>query len=74
MNALEWTELRRWTENHYYHHINWGWNGDNNGYFLRNVFDITLPQELDPDSCVSDSIEYNFIYDLEIVPNITKQE
>ena len=24
---------------HYYYHFNWGWYGDCNGYFSKNVFD-----------------------------------
>ena len=74
INALEWIEQKRWTEDHYYNHINWGWNGENNGYFLRDVFDITNPQGLDSGMRVSDSIDYNFTYDLKIIPNITKQQ
>ena len=72
MNALEWTELRRWTEIHYYHHINWGWDGESNGFFLLNVFNTTRPSQLDPGMSIVGS-NYNFTVDLKIIPNISKQ-
>lgn len=72
INALEWTELRRWTENHYYHHINWGWDGESNGFFLFDVFDTARPSQLDPGMSIVGS-NYNFTVDLKIIPNISKQ-
>ncbi len=45
----------------YYNHINWGWNGSSNGYFLDNVFDTSLrlnhPMNVYPD--VSTARNYN---------------
>lgn len=72
INAFEWTELRRWTEDHYYHHINWGWNGESNGFFLLNVFDTSRPSQLDPGMSIVEA-NYNFTVDLKIIPNISKQ-
>ena len=71
INQLLWTEVRRWTTDDYYHHINWGWDGDSNGYFLCNVFDVSNSHELDLGVGVSNS-GYNFTVDLKIIPNIQK--
>lgn len=51
-----------------YHHINWGWNGTSNGYFIADVFDAASPYELDPNV---HSIAYNYYNtNLNIYPNI----
>jgi hypothetical protein len=31
----------------HYAHVNWGWNGSGNGYYLSNVFDTDNPLMLD---------------------------
>ena len=31
-------------EHKYYNHINWGWNGKDNGYFIDNVWDTGNPK------------------------------
>lgn len=54
-----------------YNHINWGWDGDSNGYFLSNVFNTAAPSQLDPDMSIVES-RYNFTIDLKIIPNISK--
>lgn len=43
-------------------HVNWGWNGKANGYFLDGVFSIT--NELEYDYALSFSGSYNFKYNL----------
>ena len=35
-------------EHYSYNHINWGWDGKCNGFFLDNVFDTTRPYSSDP--------------------------
>ena len=35
------------TEHYYYNHINWGWNGFDNGYFLDGVWDLSQYDILD---------------------------
>lgn len=52
-----------------YNHFNWGWNGNSNGYYLANVFDVTQYAELD--FGVTSTATYNFTYDIEILPYIT---
>lgn len=72
INAFEWTELKRWTEDLFYHHINWGWDGQSNGFFLLKVFDTSRPGQLDPGMSTVET-NYNYTVDLEIIPNISKQ-
>lgn len=36
-----WTLDSHTTETHAYYHLNWGWNGNCNGYFYEGVFDTT---------------------------------
>ena len=53
-----------------YNHVNWGWNGRNNGYFLDNVFDISAYHSLDPSPYQPDS-GHDFSYGVEyIIPYI----
>lgn len=52
-----------------YNHFNWGWNGNSNGYYLTNVFDVTQYSELD--FGVTSTATYNFTYNIKIIPNIT---
>lgn len=51
-----------------YNHINWGWNGACNGYYLSTVFDTSLPHRLDSNSSTTGSINYTI--NLQIYPNI----
>jgi len=46
-----------------YNHVNWGWNGRNNGYFLDNVFDTTNYHSLDS-SPYPPTASYNFEYNI----------
>ena len=43
-------------------HVNWGWNGKANGYFLDGIFDIT--NELEYDYLLTFNGNYNFQYRL----------
>jgi len=43
-SATSWTLISYQRKNELYVHINWGWNGDGNGYFL---FGITNPTKID---------------------------
>lgn len=45
------------TEQYYYNHINWGWNGLDNGYFLDGVWDVSQYESLDS---LSTHQQYNF--------------
>lgn len=50
-------------------HCNWGWDGNNNGYFSINVFDTANPSKLDTGS---EKLRlYNFTQSLKIVTGIT---
>lgn len=62
------TEQWRETSQSYYNHFNWGWNGDSNGYYLCNVFDVRRYSELDSD--VSSTATYNFTYNITMFPYI----
>ena len=46
----------------YYNHINWGWNGRNNGYFLDNIFDTQNYQNLD--SSPYSTVNINFTHEI----------
>ncbi len=46
------------TVTNYYNHINWGWDGMNNGYFLDDVFNTATPYRLDYGS--SNVANFNF--------------
>ena len=47
----------------YYNHVNWGWQGDSNGYFLANVFNTTSADSYD--EFFSHMANYNFINQLQ---------
>jgi hypothetical protein len=48
------------TRNTYnYAHVNWGWDGRGNGYYLTNVFDTSSPYSLDDSSLIIEN-NYNF--------------
>jgi hypothetical protein len=49
--------IRELDSNHHYAHVNWGWNGTGNGYYLSNVFDTNAPYKLDS-GCSSTSNGY----------------
>ena len=51
-----------------YNHINWGWNGDCNGYFSSVVFNTASPHALDPNSTITGSA--NFTVNLDIYSDI----
>ena len=70
MPQLLWTELRRWTTDHYYYHINWGWNGDSNGYFFRDVFNTDSSSDLDTEEYEE---SFDFTTALMMYANITKK-
>jgi hypothetical protein len=62
INRLELNSLGEPTEtrNTYnYAHVNWGWDGRGNGYYLTNVFDTSLPYSLDDSSLIIEN-NYNF--------------
>lgn len=39
-----------WRKTETYFHLNWGWNGSDNGYFFANVFNPSKTVERDPDT------------------------
>ena len=65
---LFWTITNQSTDIITYHHINWGWDGTSNGYFIKDVFDASSPNELDED--VIFTANRNYTIDLNIYPNI----
>ena len=65
---LLWTLVESITTYTYYNHFNWGWNGNNNGYFLSNVFDVTQYKILDEGSVSTEA--YNLEHDVQILTNI----
>ena len=65
---LLWTLVESITTYTYYNHFNWGWNGNNNGYFLSNVFDVTQYKILDEGSVSTET--YNLEHDVQILTNI----
>ena len=70
MSQLFWTELRRWTTDDYYYHINWGWNGDSNGYFLIDEFDTDRSFDLDTEEYEE---SFDFTVQLMMYANIRKR-
>lgn len=63
-----WTKGETRTSYASYNHLNWGWNGDSNGYYLTNVFDTQAASDLD--FGVSNDYNYNFNIGLKMIPNI----
>lgn len=61
-------EVGRRTSTKCYNHLNWGWNGDSNGYFLCNVFNTRNSSQLDLG--VSSNANFNFTYNIRIYPYI----
>ncbi len=68
--SYETIELTTYTTTSFYNHINWGWNGICNGYFLDNIFNIKNGKKYDYKSIDSDE-GYNF-YKNKIYFSITK--
>ncbi len=61
-NQILWTLLSDdgYFEEHYLH-INWGWDGDANGYFYANIFNTMHPKEYDnPDSYVLHDADFEY--------------
>ncbi len=58
------------TRNIMYNHVNWGWRGINNGYFLDNVFNTADYYLLDPNPSNA-SVSYNYNQNIRyIVPSL----
>ena len=70
-SQLFWEILRQVTSSNTYFHINWGWDGDCNGYFYTGSFDTQRPARLD--SGMSNRHDYDFERELKIYPNIRKR-
>ncbi|MBR5842630.1 MAG: C10 family peptidase [Bacteroidaceae bacterium] len=70
-SQLFWEILEQHTISEAYYHINWGWNGDSNGYFCIGAFDTTNMQFSHPDD--PNTMKHNFTRNLKIYPNIRKQ-
>lgn len=49
----------------YYLHLNWGWGGQNNGYFAEGCFDASAYESLDDGSALIG--DYNYRYEQEIL-------
>ena len=65
--------MERETHTHYatYNHINWGWNGYNNGYFLNTTFNTGEYLELDFEYLGAS--QRNYSYDFKMFSNIRKK-
>lgn len=63
-SLADWTLDSHTTETHTYYHLNWGWNGDSNGYFYAGVFDTTRGLNYDTSF---HSANYNFNTDIQIL-------
>jgi hypothetical protein len=50
--------------NPHYAHVNWGWDGVSNGYYLSNVFDTSNPYSLD-DKTSNPTMSYNYNTDVQ---------
>ena len=46
-DEINWEVLSDWTTELTYNHINWGWDGYCNGFFLYNIFNPTSASEYD---------------------------
>ena len=49
-NVLDHTTSRDFIQERHYVHCNWGWSGENNGWFYENVFQTMSPAEKDPNT------------------------
>ena len=70
-SQLTWEILEQNTFSDKFYHINWGWDGDCNGYFTSGIFNTQL--ETTYDSGVSHKYDYNYVQSLKIYPNIRKK-
>lgn len=64
-----WIEGETHTSYAAYNHLNWGWDGVCNGYYLTNVFDTQMYSKLD--FGVSSGADYNFSESLKMYPYIS---
>ena len=69
---LEWTLIRTTTATNEYYHHNWGWDGDNNGYFSNNVYQFNTANPSSLDNGVSNLKNYDFNTNVEIIANISR--
>lgn len=69
-SQLFWEILQEDTSTYQYCHMNWGWDGDSNGYFSAGIFDTQRYTELDPG--MSNRYELDFEEELKIYPYIRK--
>lgn len=53
-----------------YLHVNWGYDGRNNGYFLNGVFDLQQEYDYDYDIAIWNDLVYDFRYGNKIVTGI----
>lgn len=53
-----------------YVHINWGYDGRNNGYYQNNVFDLAKAYEYDSDSVYENYLDGDYKYNLLIITGI----
>lgn len=56
----------------YFAHHNWGWDGKNNGYFLKDCFDVANASQFDNTS-ISNDQKYNYYMNLEIIKMVPKK-
>lgn len=55
---------------HNYYHINWGWDGQRNGYFVAGVFDTEAADQPDHELVHDDSHRYNFEHQLHCIAGL----
>ena len=67
---MEWTLVSTSATESLYNHFNWGYNGDNNGYFSSGVFDQNNPSDLDDG--VNDDYSYNCSVNVKMIANISR--
>lgn len=67
---LEWTLVSTSATESLYNHFNWGYDGDNNGYFSSGVFDQNNPSDLDDG--VNDDYSYNCSVNVKMIANISR--
>jgi hypothetical protein len=58
--TVEWHLERIVLTDSYYTHINWGWDGQSNGYFYTGLFDTSKPYTLDDSSLTSTGHKYAY--------------
>ena len=60
-----WVDSYGDTFTNYLYHFNWGWYGENNGYYNANVFDVSAVQF--PDTNNNNHDPYNFKYHVKLL-------